>query len=65
MEFEGEHKNKVDTSDCGGFFVLYVTLKALSRTDISVTDLTVTFNTLELMPFHNSDADAQYKTTLI
>jgi len=33
MEFEGEHKNKVDTADS---VFLYVTLKELSRTDISV-----------------------------
>jgi hypothetical protein len=43
MEFEGEHKNKADTSDSG---FSYVTLKDLTRTDISVTDFTVTFKIL-------------------
>jgi len=33
MEFEGEHKHKVDTADSG---FLYVTLKELSLIDISV-----------------------------
>lgn len=58
MEFKGEHKNKVDTSDSG---FLFVSLKELSRTDISKTDFTVTFNILELILFHNSDADALIK----
>lgn len=58
MEFEGEHINKVDTSDSGFW---YVTLKESSRTDISVTDFTVTFDILELTTFHNSDADAHIK----
>jgi hypothetical protein len=58
MVFEGEHKNNVDTSDSG---FSYVTLKELSRTDIPVTDFTVTFNILELILFHNSDAYTHIK----
>ena len=58
MEFEGEHKDKVDTSDSG---FLYATLKELSITDTSFTDFTITFNILELILSHNSDADAHIK----
>jgi len=50
MEFEGEHKNKVDTSDSG--FFLYVTLKELSVTGISITEFTIILNILELILFH-------------